>query len=586
LAYRGRSPDSKSSEVVFFLGAGASVKAGVPSTYSFVNEYIKSIKEPAKKDKIKKIVKTLKQWKKDEIDIELLLETLTKLKDKDQEPLLQFYKDGNFFLGESYDIKPLIDDLKDFIKSKAIVESEEKIRYLQSFREIIEESGPLDIISVNYDTCIEQFCNCYRLFYQDGFDVYWNPVAFQKEYTDIRLYKIHGSVIWYQSDRGGYIKLPVMTKESKVQLITGEKAENLMLYPMQKWDYAEPLLELLVKIKHLLESESCKFLIVVGYSFRDVHIIRILWDVARKNRELHLLLIDPDAYQIYSKKIKYYDTSEKIPSSLDGKVICLPYLFEKVFPYVKNYYLKKIKEGFAYETSQHQIEIQGEKANWISCLQSFADAEYIEKIETILKKEPLDAEKYWSINLEISLKMAVNLIINGEKKKGVKYFRDFCNFLNKVMVERIDVGIVDATGMIGIYQIEFKFNSITRYDTKTNLPSGSSYAGVPQFKTIIEPLSEFCQTRAGFINGSRNDLLKISEKLGKIKDYLGTLNDGKISVEDYIRLRENKIPDIEQFTNQYKIYKKDGLPLDQQRELNAILVEVERNTLREIIDEK
>ena len=61
---------------------------------------------------------------------------------------------------------------------------------------------------------------------------------------------------------------------------------------------------------------------------------------------------------------------------------------------------------------------------------------------------------------------------------------------------------------------------------------------------------------------------------------------GKISVEEYVRLRENKIPNIKQFTNQYEIFKRDGLPLDQQRNLNAILIEVERTTLREIIEEE
>ena len=101
--------------------------------------------------------------------------------------------------------------------------------------------------------------------------------------------------MWYQSDRGGYIKSLVMQRENKVELIIGEKAENLMLYPMQKWNYAEPFLELLVMVKNLLESETCKFLVIVGYSFRDDHITRILWDVARKNRELHFILIDPQA---------------------------------------------------------------------------------------------------------------------------------------------------------------------------------------------------------------------------------------------------------------------------------------------------
>ena len=572
----------KSSEIVFFLGAGASVKAGVPTTFSFVNEYIDSIQEPAKKETIKKIVNTLEQWKKEKnqpnnekIDIELLLETLTKLKDRDQEPLLSFFPGGIFILGEYYDKDPLINDLKDFIKTKAIIESEEKVRYLQSFRELIEESRPLDIISVNYDTCIEQFCNFYRLTYQDGFDVNWNPSVFQKEHTDIRLYKIHGSVMWYQSDRGGYIKSTVMTRESKIQLITGEKAENLMLYPMHKWDFAEPLLELLVEMKHILESGSCKFLIVVGYSFRDDYIIRILIDAARKNKELQLILIDPHAYEIYSRKLKYYDTSEKIPSPLDGRVICLPYLFELVFPLIKNHYLKKLKEGFSIETSQRQIEIQGKQAIWIACLQSFADAEYTEKIETILKKGPIDVETYWPIKLEIFLKMAVNLIANRETEKGLKYFREFCNLLKVLMVERININLVDiGSGKMFVgYQVEIKFNYIARYDPISNEARGFSNSGVQQFIDIIEPLSKFCQIRTEFINGSETELSKISEMLMKMKNYLGSMRDGKISVENYIKLREDKIPDIEQFTKEYEFIKTADLPVDN---FNAILVEVER----------
>jgi len=76
--------ESKSSEVVFFLGAGASVKAGVPDTYSFVQEYKKSLKETETGTTIEEVVKTLKEWKGSEIDIELLLETLTKLKNREQ----------------------------------------------------------------------------------------------------------------------------------------------------------------------------------------------------------------------------------------------------------------------------------------------------------------------------------------------------------------------------------------------------------------------------------------------------------------------------------------------------------------------
>ena len=370
------------SEVMFFFGAGASVAAGVPDTNSFVEEYINSIRDPDKKETIEKIVEILKgKRKKSDIDIELLLETLTKLSKKDEEPLLDFFEGKNFVLNKYSEKEPLIDDLKNFVKTKAIV-PKEKVQYLQPLLGFIEDYQPLDIISLNYDTCIEQFCNVNKLTYQDGFDVHWNPKNFALD-TDIRMYKVHGSVMWYQSDIGSYIKLPVMAMENTIQLITGEKAENLMLYPMQKWGYTEPLLELLVESKYLLESGKCNFLIVVGYSFRDDHIRRILWDAARKNKELYIILIGPNSYQIYSEKLKYYDASLTIPSSLDGKVICLPYLFEKIFPYLQNHYLINLREGLQNETNLHKVEIKGSKVNWITCIRPFVNAEYIDKAENL-----------------------------------------------------------------------------------------------------------------------------------------------------------------------------------------------------------
>jgi len=446
----------------------------------------------------------------------------------------------------------------------------------------------LDIISVNYDTSIEQFCNVHKLVYQDGFDVHWNPKTFENKHTDIRLYKPHGSVMWYQSDRGRYIKLPVMTGKSKIQLITGEKAENLMLYPMQKWDYAEPLLELLIEIKHLLESEICKFLIVVGYSFRDDHIKRILWDAARKNRELHLILIDPNAYQIYFEQLKYYDDSQNNPSSLNGKVICLPYLFEKVLPYLKNHYLTNLKGGLECWNTQHREEIggRGESASWIPCIRNFADAEYIEKVEEIksfLQRDLFEPERDLKLSLELPLKIAVNLFAGGQEKKAEEKFKDFRNQLKKVAVERMDVNIISAhnkvSGIPQDSQIEFRFNYIRK-------KSSSSQNRVIELKQIIETLSKFCETRAGFVSGSENKLQKISEKLKKVKHYLESFKEDKIKFEDYIRLRENEISNFEEFKNKYKKLQGSGLKTKEQSDFEADIRETERSILKKIIYEE
>lgn len=571
--------DIKPSEVVFFFGAGASVAAGVPDTYSFVKEFIRFIEsshDTGKKITIEKIVEVLKSWRNSDIDVELLLETLTKLKDRYQEPLLQFFENLEFILKEEVyiDKQPLIEDLKDFIKSKAIV-SEERIRYLQPLLSFVKEFRPLDVISVNYDTCIEQFCNVHKLAYQDGFDVHWNPKTFTTEHTDIRLYKLHGSVMWYQSDRGGYIKLPVMTEASKIQLITGEKAENLMLYPMQKWDYAEPLLELLVHIKQLLESEKCKFLIVVGYSFRDDHIKRILWDAARKNRGLHLILVGPKAYEIYSKRIKSYDAHSRIPSSLDGRVVCLPYKFEDVLQYLKNHYLKNLREGLSNMYAQQQVEIRGEKAFWMSCLRSFANAEYTEKVEDLLNGiNAIELERDWQLSLELPLKMTFNLLSNNQEQKANQYLKNLNKLLYVMMIERINANVMRDPPVI-----EINFNC-QRHD------SGAGYIRTEQFKKVIETLSEFCETRTSFVNHIGNEFHRITEKLKKLKRYFEPFNEERgIKFEDYVNLRESKIPDVQQFRNGYKEFQQ-GYSQRLHEKLASTVVEAERSILKETIKEE
>ena len=566
----------KPSEVVFFLGAGASIAANVPDTYSFVEEFIKSIRATEKKKTIQKIAQILKTWKGTEIDIELLLETLTKLDNKEQEPLLQFYTDGKFILEGYSKKKPLINDLKDFIKNKAIV-SEDGVKYLQPFLGFIEEFRPLNIISLNYDICIEQFCNINKLIYQDGFDVHWNPKTFTLDYTDIHLLKLHGSVMWYQSNRGGYIKLPVMAKASKIQLITGEMAENLMLYPVQKGDFQDPLLELLVEAKRLLESTSCKFLIVVGYSFRDNHIRRILWDAARKNKELHIILIDPNAHQIYLEKLKYYDERQRIPSSLDGRVLSLPYKFEKIFPHLKNNYLNSLRVGLNTETLQHQSEISGIKADWFSVIKPFVDSEHFEKVEKIIERiEGFDYETHWTLSLELYLKKIIHLSSTNQEENASEYLKKFNDLLYTFVIDRINVEILVEKDSLFV---RINFNYIGD-------ESSSSYIGANQFKDVIDNLYEICAIRTQSVLHVGNNLNIILNELDLLKQHLEPFQDGRmIKFEDYINYRLTKISNINKIRKKYNLQSDKLADISNESYDNKIKIihEIETNILKELI---
>ncbi len=298
-------------DVIFLLGAGASVKAGVPDTYQLVTGFQSHLRSDSGLNDVvaavERILKILGEWQAsqketdDRIDVELLLDALESLRTRRENYLLKFFENPKYII-EGYPEKGLIiERLRNFIKSEAIVDRT-KISYLDQLRTFLDYS-PLDVFSVNYDTVIEQFCVVHKLQLTDGFESRWEPQSFDTNTSGLRLYKLHGSITWYKTDLGDYVKVPILAQKDEIELVTGERAKSLILYPANKWEFDEPLLELLMLFKKRLAT--AKVCIVVGYSFRDEHITRIFWDAARQNRELNLILISPSATEIYRTKLKF-----------------------------------------------------------------------------------------------------------------------------------------------------------------------------------------------------------------------------------------------------------------------------------------
>lgn len=516
----------KPSQIVFFLGAGASVKAGVPDTFSFVDEFVCAITDEREKSTVLRIIKTLEDWRKSKIDIELLLETLTKLQNKQSEPLLLFYEDKKFILEGELEKQPIIRRLKDFIKSKAIV-SEEKVDYLKPMLGFVEEYRPLDIISLNYDTCVEQLARVSRLTCQDGFDSEWKPEVFDLEGNDIRLYKIHGSILWYETDSANYIKVPVMSEASEIKLFSGEKAQNLMLYPMQKMGYSEPLLELLVRTKKILESKECEFLVVVGYSFRDDHIVKIVLDSARKNRNLHIVLIGPNAYDVYFKRLKYYAHSGAVSSALDGRVCCLPYKFEAVLPELKDRYIKKLREAIVKEKELLHQERRGNPVEWGELLSMYSEVEYFEKIELLLSKmQSAELLKEWETSLWIYLTVHINLFA-GNDARHVEYLMKMRRILADLLVSNLEV-FVEEEPYVG---------DLVHFKTRSN--SAQNNRGYVQYsdfrKAIVDIAKWFKQYEAYGNNSLASRVGTLYEAFKKIHEHTTLYGNGMVNLDDYVK---------------------------------------------------
>ena len=365
------------------------------------------------------------------------------------EILPDFYDENTLKLKKEENLKSLENKLRQFIREKTIV-SEENIDYLALLKGFVDEYRMLDIFSVNYDTCIEQFCKESGLRYTDGFELYWHPELFDSDY-DVKLYKIHGSVMWYLTDRGTYVKIPIASKEKdEIELVTGETAKTLMVYPMSgKWEYAEPLLELIRRLHERLEkAEIC---IVIGYSFRDDYIRRIFFETARMNKDLTIFLIAPDAGKIYDDKLKFIDKDKGIPSSLEGRVICWNYPMENV---LKDYYLyrslKTLADIQTLSNEADKIRREGEHAYELKlheCVSKCTDIGYTSMAEKILEIElgitannPKESRLFVRDErndiFKVLCGLGVNHLYSGRYDKAKEYFEG----LKEILKQSLEVG--------------------------------------------------------------------------------------------------------------------------------------------------
>jgi len=575
-------------DVIFFFGAGASVDAGIPHTYKFVEDFESYIKkrDSSLHEQLRIILEVRRGFnertsEKRQVDIEQLLDTLTRLIHKEEEVLLDFYEKKVFAANITENsLRRLKRQLEDFIREKVIVKDDRQLEYL---KELLKFER-LEIYSVNYDTCIEQLSHISHRRYADGFDTYWDRKIFFEDY-DIKHFKMHGSVIWYENKRTKEcVKIPVHVLNEKepvkLKLIYGEIVEPLLIYPAQKMEYVEPLTELQLMFKNRLTEKETKILVVVGYSFRDDYIIRMLWDAGRINDGLRIILIDPLAHKHFENKLRFIDKNDKNLSRICDKVVCLPYPFSGVISRLKNHYLPNVRRVSDREKECIELEKTDRSPNWPGLLTLCIDCEFLTKAEGILEKK---IRKKWS---EIDFQMHTTHVIyavkgllhsvvaeNGLEDKWLDRLNESLDFLS---IENLGFDRLDMNG----FQLAFR---VDRYSN-------------PVFATVIDDwidriLTEREHMLVLLTSKYEKNLSRIGksfERLKAFRDYLDRMKSS-IKWKDYLSLElRQKRDEIARITQLL-----DQPLLDQQpdkenlfKKLEALVLEVERWVLKKVFDEK
>jgi hypothetical protein len=292
-------------EIVFLLGAGSSVNAGIPASC----EMIGRLETLLISDQSWKTFAQLYYFVKSAIiyadgikgnfdnstfNIERLVNTLDELRKSDEHPLFPFIGSWNPKLPEvtGNDIKKLgsfrekiVEELS---RNWVQLEYEEHAKYYEGLSKFQQEyQHPLRVFSLNYDLCVEKSCQASGVERGFGDGKNWDWKIFDNEdqiESNIFLYKLHGSIDWVRDENGFLTYKDSRINPAEVEIIFGTT------YKLQ---YIDPFLFFAYEFRKRLMTDA-KLLVCVGYGFADEHINGIISQAMNGDHSRKMLVVTPD----------------------------------------------------------------------------------------------------------------------------------------------------------------------------------------------------------------------------------------------------------------------------------------------------
>ena len=577
-------------DIILFFGAGASVDAGIPTTIELVDEFKNYVENryPANFLTLKTIIAKLEESFKPEadkdgkVDIETLLEALNIAIETNKIPLLSallenltFKKDIN--VAEIPTIQNLVED---FIRNEMVVTEKEKLSYL---KEILNLEKPIEIFTVNYDTCMENVCKINNIEYTDGFDYFWNPSNFESNFG-VKLFKLHGSVIWYVDEKNTPQKIPVIAfnKDNmlKLRTIDGLELRPFLLYPAQKPQITETMNKLQSMFEKRLKDANTKIMIIVGYSFRDDYLKETIVSSGFTNENLYIFLIDPDAFKIYENKLRYRDSEKKISSPFENKVIYLPYPFKGVISHLKSY-LEAFNRGLLYE-KKYLIEAGNERAYWKSIIHDFMECEFFSHVIPYLERFRINSFIMAYKGIDFSI---INSCYKGfihSKIAGDNYTTFWLDKLNELL------GFIKSENL-DAFVFEEGFSITFNIDYEILAPDGRFINCEAKGCDVLGMVSGMVKTfNENYKPSKLSDFEKTNELFEKLQAYLKEVSH--IAKEEgdyfenwrvYLNRRENLKEEIEK-----ELHKGDQLSTESKESIRKIIVAHEKRELDKILNGK
>ncbi len=289
--------------------------------------------------------------------------------------------------------------------------------------------------------------------WEDGFSTYWDPQVLKKDDIKVRIIKPHGSVLWFELPGAQYVKsILIPNPKVKWRHITGEQADPLMLYPGTKTAYSPVFIELMKEAEDALKNPSCRLLVCIGYSFRDKHMLDMVFNAAMENTQLQVVLISPSAYETYHTYLTHYgykrgQVVEGTFSPLHGRVLLVDSGIETVLGSLSRL-ITSLDRTIKKESNERQKATQGEKPAYNSVyddylrLGAILHAHKLTTFEDIQFKETGNGDatirsalmRFWNARFLL-------YDHNRTHTEAIRHFTQFVDALTKILVEGCTVEV-------------------------------------------------------------------------------------------------------------------------------------------------
>ena len=315
-------------KIAFFLGAGASVCAGMPTTKMLMDGMLAKHQNCV-------FGPMLRQYEKDDIedlygDIKALLDlksnkVLTELpiacagnpvlnvvqNEEEDMPLSQLDCKEHAQLGmheiDPALFKPTFEQLealqlaaRNYMFDTIRTDSKRSVGYEKAFARLREFAGDelMMVITTNYDMLVEEYCSHHDIKVADGFTRGQNslhgtwPGPIYADGYHVKLVKLHGSLNWHKNDDG-----KILCENAIVQ---HDSTQDILVAPTpDKQDNTNaPFYELLGRFKEILHDLD--LLVVIGFSFRDEKLREIV--KAKTDDGMHVICISKEL-DLWSAKL-------------------------------------------------------------------------------------------------------------------------------------------------------------------------------------------------------------------------------------------------------------------------------------------